>query len=435
VTISGLASAGGPPLDRSGELLAAGRASRQRERAEQTLQLQIAVEYAAANPPAMDRPAATLPGTEGALLLAGEGAPPVAEFAVVELAAAWGMSTDAGRAFLGQALEIHHRLPHTRRLLASGELPAWRARRIAEHTLRLPADGAAWVDEQVAPVAGRVGPTVLERLIEQALVRFDPETAAQLALEALETRHATLTLDHTTDAALSTGRLDAILDLADALDLDTALADLATDLARAGDTDPLDVRRAKALGLLARHQTVDLPDHATPRRRQVVLHLHLTDAALRGVGDGIATLHTPTGHRLGQVTIEQIQHWCGTGAQVTVKPVLDLTETLSCPGYQPSTRLRDQVIATNPTCVFPHCTRPAGNLDLDHIRPHARGGTTSSTNLAPLCRRHHRAKTFDHWTYLRLGPAEHLWTSPHGYQWITDPDGTRDVTTDLKDTG
>src|SRR4051794_9965803 len=195
VTISDVEPSGGGPLPRSGTLLAEGRASKQRELAEQALQLRIAAEYAAINTPTDTDRAATLPGTEGALMLAGEGTPAVAEFAALELAAAWGMSTDAGRMFLGQALEIHPRLPRTLRLLVDGDLPAWRARRIADHTMRLPADGAAWVDAEVAPVAGRVGPRVLERLVEEAIVRFDPETAALLALEALETRHATVTVD------------------------------------------------------------------------------------------------------------------------------------------------------------------------------------------------------------------------------------------------
>ncbi len=50
---------------------------------------------------------------ESPLALAGPGAPLVAEFAVPELAAALGMSTDAGRALLGDALELKHRLPAT----------------------------------------------------------------------------------------------------------------------------------------------------------------------------------------------------------------------------------------------------------------------------------------------------------------------------------
>ena len=43
--------------------------------------------------------------------LAGEGAPLVAEFAVTEFAAAIGLSTDAGKRYVGHALELRYRLP------------------------------------------------------------------------------------------------------------------------------------------------------------------------------------------------------------------------------------------------------------------------------------------------------------------------------------
>jgi hypothetical protein len=440
MTISELASPGDSPRDTSAGLLEEFRASKKRELLEEAVQLEIAVEFCAFNSPDSRHAVATLPGTEGAVALAGEGAPCVAEFAVIEFGAVAGLSTDAARRLLGQALEVRHRLPLLWRAVRASRVAAWRARRIAERTLVLPADGAAWVDAQVAPVADRLGVVVLERLVEEAVVRFDPEAAAQTALEALETRHATVTVERVLSelgaGVLSTGRLDAILDVADALDLDAALADLAADLAASGDTDPLDVRRAKALGLLARGEIVELPEGASPRRREVVLHVHLADAALRGAGDGIVQLATRSGHALGVVTVEQVQEWCGNSdADVVVKPVIDLAEALRSTGYQPSVRLREQVVAVNRTCAFPYCDRSADNLDLDHIVEHAHGGETSSENLAPLCRRHHRAKTFSAWHYVRLGPAEYLWTSPHDHQWIKDPDGTRDVTRELRDTG
>jgi hypothetical protein len=47
-----------------------------------------------------------------------------------------------------------------------------------------------------------------------------------------------------------------------------------------------------------------------------------------------------------------------------------------------------------------------------------------------LCRRHHRAKTFTGWHYERLGDGTYLWTSPHGYQFLRDPTGTLDVSSD-----
>ncbi|GAB7007834.1 hypothetical protein JCM18899A_53110 [Nocardioides sp. AN3] len=213
------------------------------------------------------------------------------------------------------------------------------------------------------------------------------------------------------------------------------------------------------------------PEGVEPRRRQVVLHLHLTHAALTSTGPSnrcgsgggggtggnagnppaagadelIGMLHSHTGYPLGPVTTDQIRHWCGSTstAHITVKPVLDLAETLHSTGYEPSDRVRDHVTATNPTCVFPHCDRPSLKLDIDHIEPYDEkkrkpdkpdsldetDAQTSTDNLAPLCRRHHRVKTFGHWSYVRLGPGEYLWTSKHRYQWITDTDGTRRVVT------
>ena len=80
------------------------------------------------------------------------------------------------------------------------------------------------------------------------------------------------------------------------------------------------------------------------------------------------------------------------------------------------------------TCVFPWCTRPARTADCDHVIAYDQGGTTCSCNLAALCRRHHRLKTHTTWTYTVLEPGSFLWTSPDGYQFLTDHQGTRDVT-------
>src|SRR4026209_4490 len=53
--------------------------------------------------------------------VAGPGAPLVAEFCVAEFAAAVGMPTETGKAYLGEALELRHRLPRTRARGRAGE--------------------------------------------------------------------------------------------------------------------------------------------------------------------------------------------------------------------------------------------------------------------------------------------------------------------------
>ncbi len=96
-------------------------------------------------------------------------------------------------------------------------------------------------------------------------------------------------------------------------------------------------------------------------------------------------------------------------------------------------RIREQVALRDRTCVFPWCTRPARRCDIDHIEPfdhHAAAegrpqpGPTQSSNLAALCRFHHRLKTFTTWTYRMTAPGTFEWTSPHGHHYRRDHDGT-----------
>ena len=90
--------------------------------------LMLAVDWAAMHSVDSIGPAAVW---EGELPIAGEGAPLVAEFCVAELAVAIGMSTDAGRAYLGEAVEARYRLPRLWDQVVAGRVPVWKARRIA----------------------------------------------------------------------------------------------------------------------------------------------------------------------------------------------------------------------------------------------------------------------------------------------------------------
>ena len=115
---------------------------------------------------------------------------------------------------------------------------------------------------------------------------------------------------------------------------------------------------------------------------------------------------------------------------MVVKPVIDLAEHIHVEAYEVPERLQEQVDLRDHTCVFPWCTRPARKADHDHVIPYEQGGTTSSDNIAPLCRRHHRLKTHGTWRYTMIEPGTFLWTSPHGYQFLRDHHGTLDVTRD-----
>ncbi len=182
--------------------------------------------------------------------VAGPGAPLVAELSVAELAAAVGMTTDAGRSYLGEAVELRYRLPRVWAQVTTGRLPAWRARRVARGTLTLSQEAAAFVDAQVWHVAHKIGPYQLDRLVEEAVNRFMPAMAETRRNAAADGRHFDL---DTRDTSLNgTARVSGELDVADVLDLDSAVAAGAEQLKALGSTDSLVVRRAAAVGKLAR---------------------------------------------------------------------------------------------------------------------------------------------------------------------------------------
>ncbi|WP_415836639.1 DUF222 domain-containing protein, partial [Nocardioides marinus] len=114
-------------------------------------------------------------GADTMLELAGPGAPEVSEFAVIELAAALGRSTDSGRALLSDAVEARYRLPKIWQRLLDGQVQVWRVRRVTEVTRQLTADAAAFVDAHLAHVVHTASFATVKRLAAEAAARFDPE--------------------------------------------------------------------------------------------------------------------------------------------------------------------------------------------------------------------------------------------------------------------
>lgn len=48
----------------------------------------------------------------------------------------------------------------------------------------------------------------------------------------------------------------------------------------------------------------------------------------------------------------------------------------------------------------------------------------SSDKLAPLCRRHHNAKTTGRWRYHRTRDGTYAWHGPHDTTYLVTPHGT-----------
>ena len=116
--------------------------------------------------------------------------------------------------------------------------------------------------------------------------------------------------------------------------------------------------------------------------------------------------------------------WAGTSQ-------LEVTgDTLRASGIAELVILRDR------HCTFPFCNRDARACDVDHITPYEENGPPGQTrpeNLAVVCRRHHRAKTFRRWRYHRTPAGSYQWTGPHGQTYLVTrpaPSPSRPTETD-----
>jgi hypothetical protein len=366
---------------------------------------------------------------ESVIPLAGEGTPPVAEFAPVELAVELGWSTDAAKELMGHGLELKYRLPLLFDHVVSGRVPVHLARHVAGHTGDLTPCAAAHADRLVSADPGRVGMVRAERLVEEARLYHDPDRAIDDELQALAARKVELlpgSTPLTTDVHMR-------LDTHDAEAFDAAVTHGAAALRRLGDDDPLDVRRARAVGVLADPQrALDLfagrEPGRTPTAPTLLLRLDADqlDRLATDPAAGPVVLDVEGGASPGPVLLDVLRAWLADST-IKLQPVLDMSRTDAVDRHDPPAWMATLVRLRDPVCVFPGCHRRSRGCDLDHIEPYVAlddGGTPGQThpgNLAPLCRSHHRVKTHGSWAYTRLPDGSYRWTSPLGRVHVVVP--------------
>jgi hypothetical protein len=365
------------------------------------------------------------------------GVPEVSWDAFAPFAAAVGLSTQGGKAFVRDCLVGHHRLPRLWRRVEAGQVPTRRLRQVAQAVLGQPADVCTYVDLEVAHRAETLGPVVLDRILDEAKLRLHAEERELEQLEALDARFVQVdeaSINHTGIADLH-----ARGDWADVKAFDETVGEVAAALASRGCADSVDVRRSMALGILANpERALALLEgrHAPTPKRRVLLTYHLTDAILAGID--------PVGFDVdGRPLLDQlVRQWCGRDdVRVVVQPLLALG---TCRGgeeqhdghpvedYRPNAADLLEVELRDRACVYPYCTRPARRCDCDHVVPfdldNPERGPTCPCNLAVLCRHHHRLKTLAGWRYTIIERGIYLWSDPHGQRFLRTPDGTHDLT-------
>jgi hypothetical protein len=205
-----------------------------------------------------------LPGAERVKTLGGDGTPQVWEFAAAELAPLAGVGITSIEHTMRDALDARHRHPQLWRrtktaaacdapdadpALAASMVRVWQVRKIvaACHRAGLTLAQARWVDAVTTPRLGRCGFAQFLTELEAAIIEVDPAAAAQR--EQAEAMRRYVTKGQANEHGLAT--LVAKVEAGDAVAFLAMVNLLADALAADGDTSPADVRRSKAVGLLA----------------------------------------------------------------------------------------------------------------------------------------------------------------------------------------
>jgi hypothetical protein len=190
-----------------------------------------------------------LPGAERVTFLGGDGTPAVGEFAAAELGALLHISLAAAMNLMADALDLRHRSPMLWRGVDEGLVEAWKAGKVARRirTVGLSHAQSLWVDMQTTPfIASQPWSAFLDRL-EAAIVEVDPVRAEERRRAAAMERF--VTTGQSNEYGLKT--IVAKAAAGDAIFFVAMCDRIAQILRLEGDTDPVPVRRSKAVGILA----------------------------------------------------------------------------------------------------------------------------------------------------------------------------------------
>jgi hypothetical protein len=410
-----------------------------------------------------------LPGTERAKRLGADGTPLVAEFAAAELGPLIGRGFISASNQMANALDVRHRHPRLWDGIQARVVRPFQAIEVARRTSAagLSLEQARWVDDQIdgylqsLPWAGFVD------LVEAKIIQADPVAAE-------ERRRAEALAQFVATGQCNEYGLKTMIVKAQAGDVIffVAMCDrIAQILALRGDTDPVDVRRAKAVGILANParamallqefaadpehepepEPEPEPEHPCPNCAgtggmtgdptafvkpmrvdpskllpKAVLYVHMSLQSFLDRTGGVARVE----NGIGPVTVEQAAEFLGH-TNVTLKPVIDLANQMPVDGYESPDWMREVVHLLRPRCIFPYSSNLSRIKDLDHPIPYVpveKGGAPGQTDpyrMGPMSRYGHRVKTHARgWRHLNPLPGVYLWRTRHGYWFRVDRHGT-----------
>lgn len=328
------------------------------------------------------------------------------DYAADEVAAELKLTPLAAARRVDAAVAMVERLPETVRALERGELDLQKANAIVEHTRVLDPEKTALVEGAVLRFApGRTVRQIRDKLTREIL-KVDRE-GAEARREAAASE-AFVRFRPCPDGMAELLVYDRAESLRPMYDLLTRVARKAKASGYPGGVEEL---RARAL------RDVVLGGG----REGVVTEFRVTipASALAGASPQPAEIH---GYGPASVqTIHELADENTFWRRIVTDPVSGAILDVG-PRRRHTSALGEHVRTRDGHCVFPGCSRPAEDCQLDHTTDHARGGPTNASNLGVLCQHHNLMKQATAWQLSQPEPGRFVWTSPTGATYEVAPD-------------
>ncbi|MFC9514840.1 DUF222 domain-containing protein [Nocardiaceae bacterium NPDC056970] len=386
------------------------------------------------------------------------------EFAHIEVAGILGLTEAAARRMIGLGCDLRWRLHQVRAEFQVGRIDLAKAHALSEALANVSADKLEEIERRLLDGAGRSTTSRLKERARRLIARLDPDGARERRLRAADDRDVRVIAG---DNAMS--HLDGLLPAEGGRILAMRLRAMAFDVC-AHDPRTQAQRRADALVALAAGDThlacrCGRPDctagngaAATGSGMKVQVLVGVNASTLLGFDDapgylsGYGAIDADLARELAtdatwkRILTLSAADRAGLAEGPLTGPVLGIGPPLPSPKHSPSTiatrarkrlqertyrpgaRLAEIVRTRDGVCRFPNCAAPASACDLDHTIPFdhdhpERGGLTTESNLACLCRTHHPLKTLGYWSVRQIGEGRLEWLDPTGRATITHPRG------------
>ncbi|WP_369797304.1 DUF222 domain-containing protein [Agreia sp. Leaf283] len=263
-------------------------------------------------------------------------------------------------------------------------------------------------------LAAEVNPKQLEKKARHEVELAQPSTAVERAEKAAGTRRI-----YVDPAADGMAQLTLLAPAPEIHAIADRAVRLAAGLKTAGDPRSMGHLKVDVLTDLLLNGEPSIPGATRGIRGRV--HVMVPAMTLLGVGDEAAILrgYGP----IDPATAAQLTADATSWRRILTDPITGRILATDPRDYRPTAAMIDHARLVHPECVFPGCTVPSEQADMDHTEDHAYGGGTIPENLAPLSAGHHRAKHHTRWQFIQNGDDTLTATSPAGHIYTVRPEG------------